>query len=29
LDDEQVKKEIEESLECDWLAEIEEITMAK
>jgi len=29
LDDEQIKKEIKEGLKCDWLAEIEAITMAK
>jgi hypothetical protein len=29
LDDERIKKEIKESLKCDWLAEVEEITMAK
>ena len=29
LDDERIKKEIKESLKCDWLAEVEKITMAK
>jgi len=29
VDNEQIKKEIRESLQCDWLAEIEKVTVKK
>jgi translation elongation factor EF-1beta len=27
VDDEQIKREIRESLKCDWLAEVERVTV--
>lgn len=29
VDDKQIKREIRESLKCDWLAEVEKLTVKK